>query len=71
MEVPSLGVDLELQVLAYATAAATRLSRPGIEPETSWLLVGFITAEPQWELLEKISYSYACYFLFFSRDLSS
>ena len=24
--------------------------RPGIEPLSSWLLVGFVTAEPQWEL---------------------
>ena len=25
--------------------------RPGVEPALSWILVGFITAEPQWELL--------------------
>ena len=24
--------------------------RPGIEPATSWFLVGFISAAPQWEL---------------------
>ena len=24
--------------------------RPGIEPPTSWFLVGFISAAPQWEL---------------------
>ena len=28
----------------------THQARPGIEPTTSWLLVGFIYAEPQWEL---------------------
>ena len=26
-------------------------ARPGIEPTSSWILVGFATAEPQWELL--------------------
>ena len=28
----------------------THWARPGIEPTCSWLLVGFVTAEPQWEL---------------------
>ena len=28
----------------------THWGRPGIEPATSWILVRFITAEPQWEL---------------------
>ena len=27
-------------------------ARPGIEPATSWILVGFVSAAPQWELLE-------------------
>ena len=68
MEVPRLGVSSELQLLAYATATATRdLScicdlhpsswqrqilnplRPGIEPTTSWFLVGFISAAPRGE----------------------
>ena len=48
MEVPRLGVKLELQLLAYTTATA----RPGIEPESSWILVGFVTTEPRWELPE-------------------
>ena len=26
-------------------------ARPGIKPASSWVLVGFITTEPQWELL--------------------
>ena len=26
--------------------------RPGIEPVFSWILVGFLTTEPQWELLQ-------------------
>ena len=62
MEVPRLGIKLELQPPAYTTATATQdlsqvcnlhhssqqhwilnpLSRPGIEPATSWFLVGFI-----------------------------
>ena len=24
---------------------------PGIKPESSWILIGFLTAEPQWELV--------------------
>ena len=70
MEVPRLGVKLEL--LAYTTATATQdpsciwdlhhslahvnaafltdWVKPGIEPVSSWMLVGFITIEPQWEL---------------------
>ena len=38
MEVPRLGVESELQLLAYATAMATQ----GIEPAASWILVGFL-----------------------------
>ena len=33
------------------TGSLTRRARPGIKPVSSWILVGFITAEPQWELL--------------------
>ena len=62
MEIPSLGVKLELQPLAYTTATATQdlsrvwdlhhsswqcwifshSARPGMEPASSWILVGFI-----------------------------
>uniref|UniRef100_A0A8D1CU48 Glycylpeptide N-tetradecanoyltransferase n=1 Tax=Sus scrofa TaxID=9823 RepID=A0A8D1CU48_PIG len=28
------------------------LPRPGIEPASSWILVGFVSAAPQWELLD-------------------
>ena len=28
----------------------THWMRPGIEPMSWWILVGFVTAEPQWEL---------------------
>ena len=37
----------------YTTAhgyARSHGARPGIEPESSWMLVGFITTGPQWEL---------------------
>ena len=76
-EVPRLGVESELHLLAYTTAPATsdpsssvnyttargnagsltHWARPGIESETSWLLVGFISAVPQWELLNTFSLS--------------
>ena len=49
MEVPKLGVKLELQLLAYTTATAMRdLSR--VCDHTLWILVRFISAEPLQEL---------------------
>ena len=44
MEVPSPGVELELQLPAYTTAhgnarSFTHWGRPGIKPESSWILV--------------------------------
>ena len=76
MEVPRLGVQSELQLLAYATATATPnlslvcalhhssrkywilnpLIEAGITPTSSWILVGFISAEPQWELQSQSSF---------------
>ena len=32
------------------TRSLTHWARPGIEPASSWILVGFITAESQWKL---------------------
>jgi len=48
MEVPRLGAELELQLLAYITAIATldpltHCVRPGIEPTFPWILVRFLT----------------------------
>ena len=46
MEVPSLGVESGLPVYAMATAMPDPLiqrARPGIEPESYWILVGFLT----------------------------
>ena len=66
IEVPKLGVaevELELPLPAYAISTATtyarahgnsrsltQWARPGIEPAFSWILAGFISAEPQQEL---------------------
>ena len=73
MEIPKIGVTLELQLLTYpqprqhriqatSTTYTTQLAatldlyphwaRPGTEPESSWILVGFVTPAPQRELLE-------------------
>ena len=67
MEIPKLGIESELQLPAYTTATASRiratsvtytahsnsrsLTQSGIKPASSWILVGFISGEPQWELL--------------------
>ena len=56
MEVPRLGVKLELQPLAYTTAHRnagflTHWARPGIEPASSQILVRFVFSEPWQELL--------------------
>ena len=58
MEVPRLGVESELQLVAYATATATTrpgpltpCARPGIEPASAWILVRFVSTEPQQEFL--------------------
>ena len=72
VEVPRLGVESELQLLASSTATETRdlsesatystapgnagspthQTRPGIEPPSSQILVGFVSTVPQWELPE-------------------
>ena len=54
MEVPSLGVKLELSCLPTSqpqgnTDPLTHGARPGIEPTSSWILVASATAEPQRE----------------------
>ena len=51
-----LGVESELQLLAYAPACSnarflTHWVRPGMEPPSSGIQVRFITSEPQQELL--------------------
>ena len=67
MEVPRLGIKLELQPLATAMPdpsfvcdlhhslwqyrSLTYWARPGIEPASSGILVIFVSTEPWWELL--------------------
>ena len=34
------------------TGSPTHWARPGIKPASSWIRVGFVTTEPQWELLD-------------------
>ena len=53
-EVPGLGGGMGLQLSAYATAHGNARSPdgPGIEPTSSWILVGFLSAVPQRKLRE-------------------
>ena len=46
------GSETHLQPTPQLTAI-TRWRRPGVEPTSSWILVRFITSEPQWELHDK------------------
>ena len=51
----NLGSEPHLQPMAQLThsnaGSLTHRLRPGIKPATSWLLVGFVSAVTQWELL--------------------
>ena len=38
--------------------SSTHWARPWIEPVSSWILAGFFTTEPQWELLENVLISF-------------
>ena len=63
MEVPTLGAQSELYLPAYPIAHSnartlTHRARPGIKPGSSWIQVGFVTAEPQEEL--QVGLSTAC-----------
>ena len=78
MEVPRLGVKLEVQLPVYATVIAMwdpscvsdlhhspwqcriPMARPGIKTASSWILVGFISAEPQKELPEILKSDQFC-----------
>ena len=62
MEVPRLGVKLELQQPTYTTAhsntgSLTHWARPGIKPTFLWILFGFVSAEPQQEFPIVLSFS--------------
>ena len=74
MEVPRLGAESELQLLAYTTARAmldpshiydlhhssrqhgilNLLSEARDQMSFSWILIGFVSAAPQWELPGRI-----------------
>ena len=50
----------------YTTAhnnagSLTHWVRPGIEPSTSWFLVGFVSAAPRRELLNSLIYQILCF----------
>ena len=56
-EVPRLEAESELELLAYTTAHGNARSptyqvRSGIQPASSWIPVGFVSTEAQWELPE-------------------
>ena len=38
------------------TGSLTHYVRPGIEPASSWMLVRFVSSEPQWELLKVLKH---------------
>ena len=73
MEVPRLGVELELSAsLCHSHSNAgslTHWARPGNEHVSSWILVMFINPKPQQELL--FPYSSSIYFHFFPPSLDS
>ena len=59
MKTYRLGVQWELHLPAYTTATEMldpepTKARPGIKPESSWILVAFVTTEPRWELPEAL-----------------
>ena len=73
MEVPRLGIELELLPLAYTTAhgnarSLTHWARSGIKPMSSWMLVRFVSAEARWELPKYIHFKggFCCIPLSFS-----
>ena len=51
--------ELHLQYITVRGNAGSLIqrARPGIERASSWILLGFITAEPPWELLSSSSFS--------------
>ena len=48
------------------TRSLTHLARPGIEPTSTWILIRFITTEPQWELPINLFYCFHVFFIWFS-----
>ena len=51
---PDLSRVCDLHTTAHGNARSlTHCVKPGIELVTSWFLVGFVSAAPQWELQHK------------------
>ena len=46
------------------TGSLTHWLRPGIEPTSARILVGLISAEPQWELLSSLFWRTYCFVVF-------
>ena len=75
MEVPRIMIRLELQLPTYATAhsntgSLAHWARPRKETTSSWILVGFITPKPQWELQNQVFFFLAFWFSVFHISIS-
>ena len=46
------------------TGSLTHRARPGIEPVSSWILVRFVTTEPQWKLFFFFIFIFKNFFIF-------
>ena len=51
------------------TGSLTHWARPGFNPSSSWILFGFLTTEPQWELLINLFSEWNYRYVFFSISL--
>ena len=52
---PSHICDLHHSSVLGNAGSSTHCERPGIKHTSSWILVGFVTTEPQWELQNEYS----------------
>ena len=60
---------LETYTTAHRNAKSlTHWGRPGIKPAFSWILVGFFTSEPQWELPRLVCW-FDIFLLFWQRPI--
>ena len=65
---PDLGLICSLHHSSGPHQIPTHWARPGIKPTSSWILVGFVTTEPQWKRLFVFFFFflfiYVCIYLF-------
>ena len=54
---PDMNCVCNLHHSSGNTRSLTHWAGPGIKPTSSWILVGFITTEPQWELPHSPSFN--------------